>query len=414
MNNIERLWIDVTDIVSWTGNMTGIQRTVFNLGRRYKNDPRVSYFMYYADRREFGACEFPEFKSKKESNKDHPSLLSHIKMMVKKIMHMILPEFIKINLKKIYTSIMNIGRSSISNPFKHGDTVLVLGGNWGDTTKYYVDDLGEQATRLNLKVKHLVYDLLPLKYPNYFAPGSTKSYKRYIDKLSTYADTLLCISINTKKDLETYLNEKRLDYGIKLDVIKLGEDMADKGLVGKKPDSAIDNSFIVCVGTIEARKNHTLLYYVVKDAVQKNIKIPQIIIVGLRGWMTTDIQHMIDEDPDTKDKLKIIDDASDEEIVWLYQNCLFSIYPSFYEGWGLPLAEAAHYGKVCLASDSSSIPEVLGSDAVYFSPFDSQECLQKIVTYSKETKLRAEKERSLAKRKIWTWDDAHVQLDNLV
>jgi glycosyltransferase involved in cell wall biosynthesis len=130
--------------------------------------------------------------------------------------------------------------------------------------------------------------------------------------------------------------------------------------------------------------------------------------------MTTDIQHMIDEDPDTKGKLNIIDDATDEEIVWLYENCMFSVYPSFYEGWGLPLAESAHYGKICLASDSSSIPEVLGPDAVYFSPFDSQECLQKIVKFSNNSKLRSDKERILAKRRIWSWDDAQAQLDSLL
>ena len=67
--------------------------------------------------------------------------------------------------------------------------------------------------------------------------------------------------------------------------------------------------------------------------------------------------------------------CSDEELAWMYKNCAFSIYPSFYEGWGLPIAESAFYGAPCLASSTSSMPEVAGSAVDYFNPASTDSCM---------------------------------------
>ena len=62
--------------------------------------------------------------------------------------------------------------------------------------------------------------------------------------------------------------------------------------------------------------------------------------------------------------------AGDDELAWLYRNCAFTMYPSFYEGWGLPVSESLAYGKYCLASDTSSLPEAGAGLAGHLDPLD--------------------------------------------
>ena len=67
-------------------------------------------------------------------------------------------------------------------------------------------------------------------------------------------------------------------------------------------------------------------------------------------------------------KLTIIDDANDATLAALYQGCRFTLFPSHYEGWGLPVTESLLYGKVCIASETSSVPEAGGPFCLYIDP----------------------------------------------
>ncbi|PLS81050.1 glycosyltransferase family 1 protein, partial [Candidatus Saccharibacteria bacterium] len=122
---------------------------------------------------------------------------------------------------------------------------------------------------------------------------------------------------------------------------------------GTKRPAAIreGEEFIICVGTQEVRKNHALLYYAYKLGLQKQMRLPRLIIVGREGWLTDDIRRMITTDPYVGSLITPMKDVGDEELTWLYQNALFAVFPSFYEGWGLPIAEAVHHGKLVLSSN---------------------------------------------------------------
>jgi len=135
--------------------------------------------------------------------------------------------------------------------------------------------------------------------------------------------------------------------------------------------------------------------------------------VGRRGWKTDDIIDIMKSDPDVSDDIVFMQDASDEELSWFYRNCMFTVYPSFYEGWGLPIAESIAYGKPCISSGTSSMPEVAGALIDYFSPLSTDECLNAI------TKLLSKKELDSAKKrinryKITSWDDTYDQVNNAI
>ena len=136
--------------------------------------------------------------------------------------------------------------------------------------------------------------------------------------------------------------------------------------------------FLLCVGTIEVRKNHALLYSTYKLADERGIELPPMVIVGRRGWLSEDIYEVMTHDPQTRAKFVFLHDATDEELAWLYRHCEFTVYPSFYEGWGLPIGESLAYGVPCVASRTSSMPEVAGELIPYFSPSSADECLEAI------------------------------------
>lgn len=173
-----------------------------------------------------------------------------------------------------------------------------------------------------------------------------------------------------------------------------------------KPSDEIAKEFIACVGTVEVRKNHTLLYYVYKLAAERGVELPQLVIVGSRGWHTCDLQHLLDNDPSIKGKILLLSGVDDSGLTWVFENCLFSMYPSMYEGWGLPVAESLAHGKLSLACKNSSIPEIAGDLIDYFSPFSTDECLQLVQKYLVVSVRKQREDRIRQEYKTTTWKDS--------
>ena len=82
-----------------------------------------------------------------------------------------------------------------------------------------------------------------------------------------------------------------------------------------------------------------------------------------------------------KEKILVLKGINDEELSWLYRNCMFTAYPSLYEGWGLPVAESLRYGKFCIASKISSVPEIAPDLTKLIDPLDAMEWYNTIKFY---------------------------------
>ena len=163
------------------------------------------------------------------------------------------------------------------------------------------------------------------------------------------------------------------------------------------------------VGTIEARKNHTLLYYVYKLAKSRGIDLPVSVIVGRRGWKTEQIYDFMTQDPEVKDKFVFLHDASDENLSWLYSHAKLSVIPSFCEGWGMPIAESVARGTPCICSNKTSMIEVAEGYVEHFDPSSTDECLERIVTMltpESQKKWRTK----CAEYKQTTWDESYTSV----
>ena len=129
-------------------------------------------------------------------------------------------------------------------------------------------------------------------------------------------------------------------------------------------------SYALIVSTIEARKNHLLLFRVWRRLLEElpPDRVPTLVFAGRVGWLVDDLMHQIANTNNLNGKLLVISSPTDAELTELYQGCLFTLFPSFFEGWGLPVTESLAFGKPCLISDRTSLPEAGGTLARSFDP----------------------------------------------
>jgi glycosyltransferase involved in cell wall biosynthesis len=141
---------------------------------------------------------------------------------------------------------------------------------------------------------------------------------------------------------------------------------------GQRPKALADihvEEFWLSVGTIEPRKNqHRLIEAYARYLNLGGSPMP-LILAGGKGWLMEDFQKHI-RDLGIEAKVIMIGYASDDELIWLYRNCYANLYPSLFEGFGLPVLEGMQFGAPTLTSNTTSIPEVTGSAAILLAPED--------------------------------------------
>lgn len=359
---MKETWIDVSHILGWGSTLSGIERVEYHLIKHYFLNTDAGFIAWDKETHSFYEIDRARVKREIVERTSEQELLAEKQ-------------------SDYQVSILNrVGKklkiTSKSKPQKwHEDgTVIVLAGLWDD--KDYIESIKRIADRN--KLTHIVYDMIPLVRPGFVVDFLPAVFGEYMLTVLPKCQLIMAISEATKNDVESVLKSHGLSIP-KVISFRLGDELT-RSKQASRP-SGVPDEFILSVGTIEVRKNHQLLYYTYQLANEKGIKLPPLVIAGRRGWLTGDFQYMVEHDLIAKEKIKILDKVSDSEMQWLYENCLFTVFPSFYEGWGLPVAESLGYGKVTLASDKSSIIEVGGENVDYFSPYSSNELLKLMQTY---------------------------------
>jgi glycosyltransferase involved in cell wall biosynthesis len=388
------IWVDITELAHWKGRLTGVPRVMDELSSRFNQISSCKFVTW--DNSKSGYIEYNQRKSK---NQRRPSYITGKALAAPK----------RIAGKLLKSRLNHPVVDSSIRPQK-GDVLFVL-ADWHSSDpafgKYLVD-----LKKRKVKLAQISYDLLPIVAPQYSC-HATEYLTIYTKQIYPLCDVIFAISKNTKRDIITWLEQNNLRVP-RIEVIRLGDDFKLASPIKPSVEQlAVAENFILCIGTIEARKNHTLLYYVYKLAHQRNITLPKLVIVGRRGWMTENIHEIMTTDPQTKDKFIILESASDEELSWLYKNCTFSIYPSFYEGWGLPIAESIAHEAPCICSNTSSMPEVAGDLINYFNPTSTDECLEAIIAML-EPKAVDDAKKKLQKYKPTSWATTFSSVRNII
>jgi glycosyltransferase involved in cell wall biosynthesis len=253
-------------------------------------------------------------------------------------------------------------------PFGTKD-VLLTGGTWDDLG--CCETLAWMRQHIGLRLVPLIYDLIPELLPQLSAPGLPELFVPWVRQMVAQADLVLTISDNSRRDLLALAANLGLAVP-PVAVVRLGDEL-DGRQPATRPSElpAWVQSFVLCVGTIEARKNHAVLYHLWRRLTQRNPNdLPPLVWAGRPGWLTKDLLTLTRLDMLTRERVIVLPEVTDQELRWLYQNCRFTVYPSHYEGWGLPVAESLAHGKFCLASHSSSLPEIAPGLIDLIDPMD--------------------------------------------
>lgn len=258
---------------------------------------------------------------------------------------------------------------------------------------------------LDIKVKKLltIHDFVYYKFPN-----TTTLYNKILCKLLVpysikSADFVITDSISTKQDLISYFPK----FKNKLEVIYLGANIKpinerQEDDFFNKYDEINKNKYLFYVGTIEPRKNLNILLSSFDEIYEKTNL--QLVIAGKMGWKYKEFLNLY-ENSKYKDKIVYLNYVTEVEKNILMKNCFLFVFPSIYEGFGLPVVEAMKNNAVVLNSNASSLDEINELEELKFNPYNSEEIIRKIsyLYYNKDF-YKKMKEYCLQRGAYFNWN----------
>lgn len=252
-----------------------------------------------------------------------------------------------------------------------GDILVSVGLDWDYP---YSAEFYKIAATKDIKLITCCYDLIPVLYPQYCVGDVASRFKEYFNMLAWGSAAVLCISEQTKRDYDALCVQIGAPLRPSI-VFPLGDNVpASVGEMSAEIVALTQMPYILFVSTIERRKNHEVLYRAYHLLAQAGYRaiLPKLVFVGMPGWGVNDLLKDIELDPLTSGLIVQLNHVTDNELCALYEHALFCVFPSLYEGWGLPVGEALALGKAVLASGQGSLPEVGGELVRYLPPWNPQ------------------------------------------
>lgn len=243
-----------------------------------------------------------------------------------------------------------------------------------------------------------IHDVTPVLFPETQNRMHVLHHKLLLPYILKRADAVITDSYNSKQDIVRY-------YGVvdkKVRVIHLGVDETYRPVSEKgRFVEGIKGPYILNVGTLEPRKNLITLLKAFKLA--KAAGIPhKLVIAGLKGWGDTKIEREI---KGIESDIVLAGYLPQEELPGLYSFADLFIYPSLYEGFGLPPLEAMACGTPVITSNVSSLPEVVGDAAITVDPRDEKRLSEMILKVLADRELRESlKRKGLERARLFSWE----------
>ncbi|MGO8865031.1 MAG: glycosyltransferase family 4 protein [Alphaproteobacteria bacterium] len=289
-----------------------------------------------------------------------------------------------------------------------GDTMVSGGMDWYHKD---IDMVGELKRRYGFRYVVLCYDILPMTSPEFFQPFAVEMVGKYWDKMFQLADGVIVNSRCIESDVRRYCEERGIRPG-RIEVLRLGYDppRARARAATSLPAGLEPGRFAMLVSTIEPRKGHGMLIDIWRRLLAEGV--PQrhrfkLVFVGRLGWMVDDVLEQIADSASFNGTLIHLLGLSDAALADLYRGAAFCLYPSLYEGFGLPIIEAYSYGKAVIASTGGAIPEIAGPFSPCLEPRDPAVWYAAIRRWIEEPAARAAYEALIRARFAHpTWDEA--------
>lgn len=251
-------------------------------------------------------------------------------------------------------------------------TAIISGGL--DWEHKQIQTIYHLRKKFGFKFVSIIYDLIPLNLPHYVVSRYVDLLVEYFGELLWTSDGCLCISETTRRDLIEYFEENGISPP-KAISFPLGSELRKLDVEAEEIPAALTNKkYVLYVSTIEPRKNHRMVYEAWCHALLNgtiDADECRLVFVGMEGWNTAELLREIRANPLTSGTIVIMSNISDALLASLYRNAAFVVFPSFYEGFGLPLAEALGHGKICVTSGAGALREIGNGLRIDLDPRDT-------------------------------------------
>lgn len=252
-----------------------------------------------------------------------------------------------------------------------GDLFTIAGAFW-----IYDDyDLLLQMKRRGVAVVAFIHDLIQISHPEFVFDAATRQFRRTLVDVALSCAGMLTNSHYVADDVRRFLQD-RLAADLPVRAVPLATELPAPGPGEASPVSPevaaiLERPYVLSVSTIEIRKNHAYMARVWQQLIADQVEpLPDLVFVGKIGWDIGPFLELLESSDYLGGKIRILNNVSDQELAELYRHASFTMYMSFVEGFGLPVAESLAYQVPCIASDRSSLPEVGGRFARYLDPYD--------------------------------------------
>ncbi|MGA8170546.1 MAG: glycosyltransferase family 1 protein, partial [Methylocystis sp.] len=285
-----------------------------------------------------------------------------------------------------------------------GDRFLMLSDSWNAFDE--LAPLIAQIRENGGEIVSCIFDLIPELYPHACHDATVPLYDAWLRKALLESDSFLAISRTVAEELADFVESRGAPHrsGLKIGWFHCGCDMAPAG--SREPRTKIRDAatgaspLFLCVSTIEPRKGQRVALRAFGDLWREGVDA-RLLFVGRRGWLDEAVVAEIVGHPEFGNRLFWFDDVDDDELAFLYERARALVLPSFAEGFGLPIVEAAWRGRAVLCSDIPVFREVGGDGAIYFRVNDPRALADCVKDF-----LAGKREANPAKVSRTTWAQA--------
>jgi glycosyltransferase involved in cell wall biosynthesis len=257
----------------------------------------------------------------------------------------------------------------------------------------------------------VIHDLIPITHPEYCRQGERERHITRMNHALASASGIIVNSQSTLNELSSFATNQK--QAVPRSTVALLAPGMTGILPGARPIAA---PYFVMLSTIEPRKNHHLLLQIWRDLVARyGEQAPRLVVIGQRGWDYEDVVALLEKCQPLKGFVTEIATCSDGELVTYLHHAQALLFPSFVEGYGMPLVEALAHGTPVIASDLAVFREMAQEIPEYLAPLDGTRWSELIIEYAQPNSER--RSAQLARMKnfnVPTWANHFAKVDALL
>jgi glycosyltransferase involved in cell wall biosynthesis len=396
-----RIWFEVDNLLTFLNNIghpTGIQRVCIELltAAYQEFGSRVQVCRFNAVQFSCHRLEFRELLSELHSFGSADERVASRSTRPKLVQK--LADFIR-------TKFDRLVRPTFEYWVTPGDIMICLTSPL--QSHRYADDVKIVKRCYHMKFAMFVHDIMPVTHPQWFPDGNAGKFSKALDDALALSDVMVTSSEHNGREITAYCDRHQLQTPL-IKTVRFGDGFSGNAAFADEKQLALPDKFVLFVSTIEVRKNHVFLLRVWKRLLQRHGSeaIPSLVFFGGLGWNLDELMEELNSSNYLDGKIVILSGLSDAALREAYQRCMFTVYASLGEGWGLPVAEGLAAGRFCVCSNRFPLPQVGGDLIDYFDPIDEQDAQAKLERAMFDQNYRdARTARIIAEYRPTSWQD---------